>query len=144
VAPDVAGDLTAAHGVADHGCVSEAERFKQFRKVVSIGIHLVAIPRLAGSAMAATIMSNAAIAMGGQEDHLGLPGVRIEIVLMLVLSFVFDAPLECSQAWPVAWLSDALHALLEAWAGSVVGCEDENPGARPKSLRKAPTPREGT
>src|SRR5450759_3038884 len=64
--------------MADQGCFSQVQPFKQFRQVVSVGIHVVASPRLAGPAMSATIMSNASIAVGGQEDHLRLPGVRVE------------------------------------------------------------------
>ena len=78
VAADVAGDLATAGGEADQDGVLQVERLDQFREVVGIGIHLVAVPGLAGSAMAATVMGDAAIAVGGQEHHLGFPAIRAE------------------------------------------------------------------
>ena len=47
-------------------------------EIVSIGIHLVALGRLAGPAMAAAVVGDASVALGCQEDHLGLPTVRGE------------------------------------------------------------------
>src|SRR3546814_13805588 len=46
--------------------------------VVGVGIHLVAVPGLAGAAVAAAIMANGAIALGGEEHHLRLPGIGTE------------------------------------------------------------------
>ena len=57
--------------------VLQVERFDQRRQIVGIGVHIIAGPRLAGAAMAATIMGDAAIAALGQKEHLVLPGIRV-------------------------------------------------------------------
>ena len=78
VAPDVAGDLSAASRVADQGCAVQVQRFDECRQVVGVGVHVVAIPRLARTAVAATIMGDTAIAVGRQVDHLAFPGIGAE------------------------------------------------------------------
>ena len=78
VASDVAGNLSAAGRVADQGGAFQVERFEEFGQVVGVGVHLVAVPGLARTAVAATIMGNAAIAVGRQEDHLAFPSIGVE------------------------------------------------------------------
>ena len=78
MATDVAGHLAAAGGMADQHGVMQIERFDERRQIVGVGVHVVAVPGLAGSAMAATVMGNGAIAMGGHEEQLVVPGVGIE------------------------------------------------------------------
>ena len=78
MAADVAGDLAAAGGVADQDGVVQVERLDQLREVVGVGVHVVAVPRLAGAAVAAAVVGDAAVAVGGQEEHLVVPGVGVE------------------------------------------------------------------
>ena len=53
----------------------QIERFDESREVVGVGVHLVAVPGLARAAMTATVMRDAAIAIGCQEEHLRLPAI---------------------------------------------------------------------
>ena len=78
VAADIAGDLAAAGRVADVDGVLEVELLDQFREIVGVGVHVVAVPRLARAAMAAAIMGDAAIAARREEEHLVLEGVGAE------------------------------------------------------------------
>src|SRR3989440_4798447 len=78
VAADVAGHLTAAGGMADQHRLVQIERVEERRQIVSVGVHVVTVPGLAGSAMAATVVGDRAIAMGGHEDQLVVPIVGIE------------------------------------------------------------------
>jgi hypothetical protein len=63
VAANVAGDFAAVGGVADMDRVFEIEFLHELREVVGIGVHVVAAPRLARTAVAATVMGDAAIAV---------------------------------------------------------------------------------
>ena len=58
--------------------VLQVERFDELREVVGVGVHVVAVPRLARPAMAAAVMGDAAIAARRQKEHLVLEGVRAE------------------------------------------------------------------
>jgi len=58
--------------------VFQDEYFDEFRKVGGIGVHVVAIPGLTGSSVAAAIMGYAAESACGQEQHLVFPGVRAQ------------------------------------------------------------------
>jgi riboflavin biosynthesis pyrimidine reductase len=78
VTPDVADDLSATGRVADQGDVVDIECFNEFCEVVRVGVHIVPIRGLAGAAVAATIMGDAAITARRQEDHLALPGIGVE------------------------------------------------------------------
>jgi hypothetical protein len=84
----------------DH--VLQVERFHQRREVVGVGVHVVAIPGLARSAMAAAVMGDAAVSVGGQKHHLVFPcvcaqrpamaedyGLSAAPVLVIDLSVVF-------------------------------------------------------
>ena len=76
VAADVAGDFAAAGGVADVDRVLQVERFDERREVVGVGVHVVAVPGLARAAVAAAVVGDAAVAAGGQKEHLVFEGVR--------------------------------------------------------------------
>ena len=78
VATDIAGDFATARGMADMDRVRQVERFDKRRQVVGIGIHVVAVPGLARSAMAAAVVGDAAVAAGSQKQHLVFPGVHGE------------------------------------------------------------------
>src|SRR5205807_5857896 len=75
---DIAGNLAAAGGMADMHRISQIERCDECREVIGIGIQIVAVPGLAGSAVAATVMRDAAVALRGQEEHLVLERVGAE------------------------------------------------------------------
>ena len=70
VATDIAGDFAAARGVADMDRVPQVKCFDERRKVVGVGVQVVAMPGLARAAMAAAIMGDAAVAARGQKEHL--------------------------------------------------------------------------
>src|ERR1019366_7254347 len=78
VAADIAGDFTTSSGEADQNRAFEVERFDQSREVIGVGVHVVASPGLARAAMASTVMSDRAIAVGCQEYHLTLPTIGIQ------------------------------------------------------------------
>jgi hypothetical protein len=78
VAADVAGDFAAAGGVADHGGAVEIEGNEELGEIVGVGVHFVALPRLAGTAVAAAIVGDAAVAVRGEEEHLRFPGIARE------------------------------------------------------------------
>src|ERR1700728_2234922 len=56
VAADVASDLAASGGVADHDSLLEVEVFEESGEGVGVGIHLVAVPGLGGTAVAAAVV----------------------------------------------------------------------------------------
>ena len=58
--------------------VLQVERFDERREVVGVGVHVVAVPGLARSAMAAAVMGDAAVSAGGQKEHLVFQGVRAQ------------------------------------------------------------------
>src|SRR6266849_9632108 len=64
--------MTDQHRLVQIKCVDER------RQVVSVVVHVVAVPGLAGSAMSATVMGDGAIAPGSQEERLVVPGIGIE------------------------------------------------------------------
>ena len=78
VPADVVDDLAAAGGVADEGEVAEVERVDQAGEVVGVGVHLVAVPGLAGAAVAAPVVGDRAVAVLGEEQRGGLPGVGVQ------------------------------------------------------------------
>src|SRR3954468_22570255 len=57
---DVACNLTAACRMADQAGVLKIERLDQRREIVGVGVKVVAIPGLAGPAVAAAIVGDAA------------------------------------------------------------------------------------
>ena len=78
VPADVAGDFPAAGGEADEGDLAQIEFFDQRGEVVGVGVHVVAVPGLSGPSVAAAVVGDAAVAVGGQEQHLRLPAVGIQ------------------------------------------------------------------
>ena len=75
---DVARNFTAARRKADQNRIVQIERLDQRGQVVRVGIHIVSVPRLAGSAMTAAVVGNAAITVRRHEEHLPFPAVGIE------------------------------------------------------------------
>src|SRR6266478_3141878 len=78
VPPDVAHDLTAPCGMADQSYVFQIQLVEQRSQVIGIRIHVVAIPRLARTSMAAAVVGNNAIAVLSEEQHLCIPGVCVQ------------------------------------------------------------------
>ena len=70
----------------------EVELRYQFRKVVGVSVHVVAVPRLTGAAMAAAIMGDAAMAVRSEEKHLVLEGVGAERPAMAEDDWLSAAP----------------------------------------------------
>jgi hypothetical protein len=63
VAPDVAGNFAAASGVADMDRVFQIEFLHELREVIGIGVHVVAAPGLARTAVAAAVMRDDTISV---------------------------------------------------------------------------------
>ena len=103
VAADVAGDFAAAGGVADVDRVLQVERLDQRREVVGVGVHVVAVPRLAGAAMAAAVVRDAAVAACGQEDHLVFPGVGAQRPAVAEDHGLSRCPSPCSRSACRLW-----------------------------------------
>src|SRR5207249_1034930 len=78
VPADVAGDFAPARRVTNVDRILQIQRFDERREVVSVRVHVVAVPRLAGAAMPAPVMGNAAVASRGQEEHLVFEGICAE------------------------------------------------------------------
>ena len=75
---DVASNFAAAGGMADVDHVLKIEVCDQLGKVIGIGIKIVAVPGLAGAAMAATVMGDGAVDARGEKKHLVLEGIRAQ------------------------------------------------------------------
>ena len=58
--------------------VLQAECFDERREVGGIRVQVVALPGLARAAMAAAVVGDASVAVGGQKEHLVLEGVRAQ------------------------------------------------------------------
>src|SRR5690606_17877792 len=56
----------------------EVEGVDHSRQIVGVVIHVVAIPGLAGAAMAAAVVGDHPVALVGEEDHLRFPAVRAQ------------------------------------------------------------------
>src|SRR5664280_2446207 len=76
MAADIAGNFATARGKTDQDSALQVELLDKFREVIGICVHVVAIPGLTRPAMAATVMGNAAIAVGSQKQHLSFPTIR--------------------------------------------------------------------
>jgi len=70
VAANVARHLAAAGGVPHVDRVCDVEELDQLGEIVGVGVQIVAVPRLAGAAMAAAVVSNATEAIVAEEVHL--------------------------------------------------------------------------
>src|SRR3979490_1359565 len=57
-------------------CVLQVELFGQTRQIVGVGVHLITIPRLGGTAMTSPVVRNDSIALLAEEQHLSVPVVR--------------------------------------------------------------------
>jgi len=50
--------------------VFQIERFGEGREIVGVGVHVIAVPRLAGAAMPAPVMRDATVTVRCQKKHL--------------------------------------------------------------------------
>src|SRR5437879_12630641 len=75
---DVARNFSATGGVADMDCVLQVELFGKSREIVGVSVHLIAFPRLIGTAMPTAVVRNDSIAALAEEQHLSIPVVGCE------------------------------------------------------------------
>src|SRR5271165_591663 len=73
MSPDVAGNFSAAGGVTHVNGVLQVKLLGEGGEIVGIGVHVVAIPGLGGTAMPATVSCNHSIALLSEEHHLRVP-----------------------------------------------------------------------
>src|SRR6185295_822881 len=73
VTRNVMHHFSAAGRMADMHGVLEVEMRGQRRQVIGIMIHVVAVARLGGTAMSAPVVSDDAIAVLEEEQHLRIP-----------------------------------------------------------------------
>src|ERR1700677_2937533 len=71
----IARHLAAAGGVPDVNSILQVEMGSQRREVIGIVIHVMPFAHLRRAAMAAAVMSNDAIAMTEEKQHLRVPVV---------------------------------------------------------------------
>jgi hypothetical protein len=64
--------------MANVDCILQIEGFDQCRQVISISVEIITDPRLAGTPVATSVMSNAAESARSQEEHLVFEGIRTE------------------------------------------------------------------
>src|SRR5260370_39189099 len=57
--------------------------FHYLGEIVGVGVHVIALPRLAGAAMTSTIMSDTAVALARQEEHLVFKSVAVQRIRMV-------------------------------------------------------------
>src|SRR6266581_7024063 len=101
--PNVTRDFSTAGGVAHVDCVFQVESFCESREIIGVGVHLVAIPRLGGTAVTSPVMSNNPIALLAEKQHLSVPviggerpsvtehyGLALSPVLVVNLCAVFS------------------------------------------------------
>jgi hypothetical protein len=73
VPTDVASHLAAAGGMTDHHGIRDIECFKEFREVIGVSVHVIALPWLVRSSVPATVVRDAAEAVGGWRRGDSLP-----------------------------------------------------------------------
>jgi hypothetical protein len=70
VAVEVAGHLAAAGGVTDQDHILEVEGVEELGEVVGVGVQVVAIPGLAGAAVAGAVVGDGLVAVGRDQHGL--------------------------------------------------------------------------
>src|ERR1700688_1574096 len=75
---NIAGNFSAAGGVAHVNCVFQVKLFGECGEIVSVGVHLVAIPSLGGAAVAAAVMRDDSMTVLAEKQHLPVPVVGAE------------------------------------------------------------------
>src|SRR6267142_2309915 len=87
----------------------QVEPLDQGRQVIGVGVHVVAVPGLARAAVTAAIVRDAAVAAGGQEEHLVLEGVRAQRPAVAEDDGLSRAPVLVINLRPVLG-GDGVHA----------------------------------
>src|SRR6185369_1589467 len=64
----VASDFTSTGGVSDEYGIFELQLLEQARKVIGVGIHVIAGPRLPGATVTAAIMGDGAVTVRSEEE----------------------------------------------------------------------------
>src|SRR5216683_247662 len=59
-------------------CVLQVKFFRESREIVGVGVHVVTVPRLGGTAVPSPIMRDDSIALLAEEQHLSVPVIRGE------------------------------------------------------------------
>ena len=67
---DVARNFAAAGGVAYVDCILQIELFGEGSEIVGVGVHVVAVPGLRGTAVAAPVVRDDPIAALAEKQHL--------------------------------------------------------------------------
>src|SRR5262245_53474535 len=75
---DVVSRFAAPGGVADMDRISQVKVLEHGGSVGGVVIHVVTVAHLRRAAMAAPIVSDDAVALLQEEEHLGVPVVRAE------------------------------------------------------------------
>ena len=114
VAGDVASNLAAAGGMTDMDGVLEVELLDQFGKVIGVGVHVVAGPRLARASVAAAVMGDASIAARGEVEHLILECIRGKRPAMAEDNGLSGAPILVIDLGAV-FGRDCAHVGLDCW-----------------------------
>ena len=70
-------DLSAAGGVTNEHCFMQVEELDEGGKVVGVGVHVITVPGLGGTAMAAAIMGDDAVTTLAEKEHLRVPGIGV-------------------------------------------------------------------
>src|ERR1700747_2287185 len=102
VARDVMHNLAATGRVADMDSILEVEMRRHRGEVIGIVIHVVAVADLAGPAVAAAVMSNDAIALIEEEQHLRIPIIGRQRPTMTEDDGLTFAPVLIVDLYPVA------------------------------------------
>src|SRR5216684_1674457 len=73
--PKVSGYLSAASGVTHVDCVLQVKLFGKHREIVGVGVHVIAVPGLCGTAVPSPIVRDDPITTLAEEQHLSVPVV---------------------------------------------------------------------
>src|SRR5258708_30025752 len=73
---DVTYDFTSTGRMPHMHRVFQVKLLGELRKIVRVGVHVVALPGLRGTAVASPVVRDNAISALSEEEHLGVPVVR--------------------------------------------------------------------
>src|SRR5258708_8502808 len=59
-------------------CVLQVKFFRESREIVGVGVHVVTVPRLGGTAVPSPVMRDDSIALLAEKQHLSIPVIRGE------------------------------------------------------------------
>src|SRR6266851_1163181 len=73
---EVACDFTSTGRVPHMDRVFQVKLLGELREIIRVGVHVVAVPSLRGTAVASPVVGDDAISELPEEQHLGVPVVR--------------------------------------------------------------------